>query len=172
MVGGFDDFPEAFVHRAKQVNKLKKTYATTGETEWTKNGRYTGKTDIELTLEGERQVESTAKQLVGPGKLIDPARVARVWVSPRKRAQQTFRLLFRDGESEIADTKVTHTEDIAEWDYGDYEGLVVDEIIRRRSAKGMDQDRKYNIWRDGCEGGEYAFYPLFQLCRPNPRKRY
>ncbi|KAK5449966.1 hypothetical protein LTS15_008539 [Exophiala xenobiotica] len=125
-----------------------------GETEWTKNGRYTGKTDIELTLEGERQVESTAKQLVGPGKLIDPARVARVWVSPRKRAQQTFRLLFRDGESEIADAKVTYTEDIAEWDYGDYEGLVVDETIRRRKAKGLDQDRKYNIWRDGCEGGE------------------
>jgi probable phosphoglycerate mutase len=80
-----------------------------------------------------------------------------VWVSPRKRAQQTFRLLFRDGESEIADAKVMYTEDIAEWDYGDYEGLVVDEIIRRRKAKGLEQDRKYNIWRDGCEGGEYAF---------------
>jgi len=77
-----------------------------------------------------------------------------VWVSPRKRAQQTFRLLFSNGGSEVADDKVILTEDIAEWDYGDYEGLVVDQIVRRRKAKGLDQDRKYNIWRDGCEGGE------------------
>ncbi len=69
MIGGFDDFPEAFVHRAKQVNKLNNRYATTGETEGIKNGLYVGKTDIELTLEGERHVESTAKQLVGLGKL-------------------------------------------------------------------------------------------------------
>jgi len=130
---------------------------TSGETEWTKNGRYTGITDIPLTAEGERQVESTAKQLVGPGRLIDPSRVAHVWVSPRRRAQQTFRLLFSDGGAEVADEKVTLTEDIAEWGYGDYEGLVVEEIVRRRKAKGLDQIRKYNIWRDGCEGGEYGF---------------
>lgn len=65
-----------------------------GETEWTKNGRYTGRTDLALTRAGARQVSATAAQLVGPGKLIDPARVARVWVSPCKRAQETFRLLF------------------------------------------------------------------------------
>jgi probable phosphoglycerate mutase len=56
----------------------------------------------------------------------------------------------------ITADKVTITEEIAEWDYGDYEGLVVEEIVRRRRAKGLDQDHggRYNIWRDGCEGGE------------------
>ncbi|KIW88525.1 uncharacterized protein Z519_11094 [Cladophialophora bantiana CBS 173.52] len=129
-------------------------YSTIWETEWTKNGRYTGRTDIALTAEGESQVDGTAKLLVGTGKLIDPDRIAHVWVSPRKRAQQTFHLLFSNSGSGVSHDKVTLTEDIAEWDYGDYEGLVVDEIVRRRKAKGLDQERKYNIWRDGCEGGE------------------
>ena len=96
--------------------------------------------------------------LVGPGKVIDSARVARVWVSPRKRAQQTFRLLFSGGDrsSNIAN-KVTLTEDIAEWDYGHYEGLVVREIRARRKEKGLDREREWNIWMDGCEGGEYVY---------------
>lgn len=109
-----------------------------------------------MTAEGERQVESTARQLVGPRKLIDPDRLAHIWVSPRKRAKRTFDLLFGDGGPAITSDKVTITEDIAEWDYGDYEGLVVEEIIRRRKAKGLDPDRKYSVWRDGCEGGEYV----------------
>ncbi len=107
---------------------------------------------------GIHQVTATATQLVGPSKLIDPARVSRVWVSPRKRAQQTSGLLFNgDGDrgSDIAE-KVTLTEDIAEWDYGDYEGLVVGEIRARRKEKGLDREREWDIWRDGCEGGEYA----------------
>lgn len=80
-----------------------------------------------------------------------------MWISPRKRAQQTFRLLFSGGDpgSSITDN-VTLTEDIAEWDYGDYEGLVVREIRARRKEKGLDQEREWNIWRDGCEGGEYV----------------
>ncbi|MCJ1428120.1 hypothetical protein MMC29_006028 [Sticta canariensis] len=121
-----------------------------GETEWTKNGRYTGITDLELTPAGVRQVAATGAQLVGPSKLIDSARIARVLVSPRKRAQQTFRLLFSgsDCDSDIAD-KVALTEDIAEWDYGDYEGLVVREIRARRKEKGLDREREWNIWRDG-----------------------
>lgn len=49
------------------------------------------------------------------------------------------------------------TEDIAEWDYGDYEGLVVREIRARRKEKGLDREREWNIWRDGCEGGEYIY---------------
>lgn len=126
-----------------------------GETEWTKNGRYTGITDLELTPAGVRQVTATGTQLVGPGKLIDSARVTRVWVSPRKRAQETFRLLFgaTDSDTHITD-KVILTEDIAEWDYGDYEGMVVQEIRARRKEIGLDREREWNIWRDGCEGGE------------------
>ncbi|KAL9037853.1 MAG: hypothetical protein Q9214_005516 [Letrouitia sp. 1 TL-2023] len=128
-----------------------------GETEWTKNGRYTGTTDLELTPGGISQVSAVGTQLVGPGKLIDPACDASVWVSPRNRAQQTYRLLpsGRDRNSDLAD-KVTFTEDIAEWDHGDYEGLVVREIRARRKEKGLDQEWEWNIWEDGCEGGESA----------------
>jgi broad specificity phosphatase PhoE len=84
-----------------------------------------------------------------------------VWVSPRKRAQQTFRYLFSSGNSKseinIDDDKVTLTEDITEWDYGDYEGLLVGEIKAQRKERGLDQEKEWNVWRDGCEGGEYTF---------------
>ena len=85
-------------------------------------------------------------------------------MSPRTRAQQTFRLLFgRDENTQVAEEKVTVTEDIAEWDYGDYEGLVVGEIHRTRKEKGLDQKRKFSIWRDGCEGGEYVIPPFSKI---------
>ncbi|EPS39802.1 hypothetical protein H072_6395 [Dactylellina haptotyla CBS 200.50] len=142
-----------------------------GETEWTKTGQYTGSTDIELTEHGIKQVLSTGSQLVGPGKLIDPVRIAHVWVSPRIRARKTFDLLFRDNTNtnakypadsangnggQFLEGKVTVTEDIAEWDYGDYEGLLVGEIRAQRKKNGLDQETAWNIWRDGCEGGESA----------------
>ncbi|KAI4280802.1 MAG: hypothetical protein L6R38_004164 [Xanthoria sp. 2 TBL-2021] len=117
-----------------------------GETEWTKNGRYTGITDLELTPAGVNQVMATGTQLVGPGKLIDSAMIARVWVSPRKRAQQTCQLIF-SGTDDIAD-KVTLTEDIAEWDHGVYEGLVMGEIRARRKEKGLDGERC--TWSDSA----------------------
>ncbi|KAH7267987.1 histidine phosphatase superfamily [Fusarium solani] len=126
-----------------------------GETEWAKSGRYTGITDIELTSVGIQQVSSVATTLVGPDKLVDPSRITHVFVSPRKRAKKTFELLqipsppTADGEWEV-----TYTEDIAEWDYGDYEGLMVGEIKELRKARGLDQEKEWNIWRDGCEGGE------------------
>ena len=100
---------------------------------------------------------STARQLVGPGKLLDPARVVRVFVSPRKRAKQTFDHLFGaggSGDSAIPSGNTAVTEDIAEWNYGDYEGLKAHEIKSRRSEKGLDNEREYSVWRDGCEGGE------------------
>ncbi|KAL8891262.1 MAG: hypothetical protein Q9215_001675 [Flavoplaca cf. flavocitrina] len=125
-----------------------------GETEWTKNGRYTGVTDLELSHAGVNQVTATGTQLVGAGKLIDSANIARTWVSPRKRAQQTCQLVF-SGDDDIANRLIV-TEDIAEWDYGNYEGLVVGEIRARRKEKGLDGEREWNIWRDGCEGGESA----------------
>ncbi|GFG21189.1 hypothetical protein IFM5058_10951 [Aspergillus udagawae] len=129
-----------------------------GETEWTKNGRYTGITELDLTPAGVQQITGTARQLVGPGKLIDPVRIAKVWVSPRKRTQQTFQLLFSasGSDSGIDAEKVTLTEDIAEWDYGNYEGLRSTEIRSLRKEKGLDESWDWNIWRDGCEGGESA----------------
>ncbi|RVD88796.1 uncharacterized protein DFL_002970 [Arthrobotrys flagrans] len=127
-----------------------------GETEWTKNGRYTGTTDLELTHTGIAQVKGTASYLVGSGKLIDPARIARIWVSPRKRALQTLGLLFNNSSTEPGTYNAVITEDIAEWNYGDYEGLLVGEIRAGRKERGLDGHVEWDIWRDGCEGGESA----------------
>lgn len=124
-----------------------------GETEWTINGRYTGVTELELTDDGKKQVLGSGRQLVGPGKLVDPAKVAKVFVSPRVRAQTTFQLLFGEGdECIITSEKVTVTEDIAEWGYGDYEGMLTPAIMELRKKNGLDKDGPWDIWRDGCEG--------------------
>ena len=91
--------------------------------------------------------------LVGEGKLIDPARLARVFCSPRNRAVATLDLLL-GGETKArleADGKVIVTEDITEWDYGRYEGLTPAQIKERRREQGKG---KWNIWVEGCEDGE------------------
>lgn len=83
-----------------------------GETEWTKSGQYTGKSDIPMTAHGEAEIIGTGQTVYGPGKLIDPARIAKVWLSPRTRAIRTYELLSgRTDGYEI-------TESLAEWDYG------------------------------------------------------
>lgn len=51
-----------------------------GETEWSKEERHTGSTDIPLTESGEREVKATANAWVGQGKLIQPKNISRVWV--------------------------------------------------------------------------------------------
>ena len=94
----------------------------------------------------------TARVLVGSGRLIEPSNLAHIFCSPRKRAQQTLRLLF--GDSTAGSTTITTTEEIAEWDYGKYEGLVTKEIHSRRKEQGLDRETPWDIWRDGCEGGE------------------
>ncbi|KAK5117044.1 hypothetical protein LTR62_006765 [Meristemomyces frigidus] len=119
-----------------------------GQTEWSASGQYTGKTDIPLTAYGEKQVKASADFYYGPGRLIDPAKVAKVYVSPRKRAIRTWELLSgRTDGYEIS-------ESLAEWDYGEYEGIKTNEIREKRKSRGLDTDRKWDIWRDGCEGGE------------------
>ncbi|KAI4245066.1 MAG: hypothetical protein L6R40_002665 [Gallowayella cf. fulva] len=127
-----------------------------GQTEWSKNGRYTGNTELDLTAEGQQQVIGTARIVVGTGNLIDPAKLVHVFVSPRKRAQQTFDLLFREGtvQASAHDIDVTTTDELAEWDYGAYEGLKTHEIHARRRERGLDVERPWNIWKDGCEDGE------------------
>ena len=117
-----------------------------------------------MTDAGKRQVTASARVLVGAGKLIEPTKLARVFISPRLRAQQTFDLMFPDSstieESSLrriidretrAEAEVT--EDLAEWDYGDYEGLITKEIRALREEKGLD-GKKWDHFRDGCEGGE------------------
>jgi len=91
-----------------------------GETEWAKSGRHTGITDIPLTLHGIAQVNATATQLVSPGRMLDPTRLTHIFVKPRQRAQQTFRSLLGSNLDNIQAEKITLTEDIAEWNYGDY----------------------------------------------------
>lgn len=127
-----------------------------GETEWTINGRYTGKSELPLTANGEKQVQRTGKVLVGSGKLIDPSKLTHIFVSPRKRAQNTLELLLGEAQKDelVKEGKVTTTEDIAEWDYGDYEGLLTKEIRAQRKEKGIDKVKPWDIWVDGCEGGE------------------
>ena len=66
----------------------------TGQTEWTINGRCTGRSEIQLTAKGVKQVRGTKDVLVGFGKLIDPFKFTHIFVSPRQRAQSTFDILL------------------------------------------------------------------------------
>lgn len=83
-----------------------------GETEWSKSGQYTGKSDIPLTAHGEEQIMGTRQLVYGSGKLLDPAKIAQVWTSPRKRATKTYELLSGRTDGYEVDER------LAEWDYG------------------------------------------------------
>ncbi|KAL1836104.1 hypothetical protein VTJ49DRAFT_5564 [Mycothermus thermophilus] len=140
-----------------------------GETEWSLSGRHTSTTDIPLTANGERRVLATGRALVGHDRLIVPSKLAHVYVSPRRRAQRTLELLnlafhsslpwtphgtttTEPGEGLPCPAAIEVTEDIREWDYGDYEGITSREICALRESQGLGSD--WNIWRDGCVGGE------------------
>ncbi|EFR02795.1 phosphoglycerate mutase [Nannizzia gypsea CBS 118893] len=127
-----------------------------GETEWSKVGQHTGKTDIELTARGVQQIQASGRMLIGPNKLIEISKVAHVYISPRKRAYQTFELAITEADRNAlaGNGRISRTERLAEWDYGDYEGLVSADIQRMRKERGLDKERNWNIWQDGCEGGE------------------
>jgi probable phosphoglycerate mutase len=83
-----------------------------GETEWSRSGQHTSRTDLPLTPEGERQAESLKRMLVGHS-------FAMVLSSPMRRAIDTCQLVGLTPEI---------SEDLREWDYGDYEGLTTPEI--------------------------------------------
>ncbi|KAI0487403.1 phosphoglycerate mutase [Xylaria cf. heliscus] len=140
-----------------------------GETEWSLDGRHTGLTDIPLTANGEKRVKATGKALVGNDRLIVPKQLVHIYVSPRKRAQRTFELLnlgikdplpWHEHGAKPTDKPATDdcrarvevTEAIREWDYGDYEGITSPQIRDLREGKGLGRD--WDIWTDGCEGGE------------------
>lgn len=127
----------------------------TGETEWAKLGRFTGTTEIGLTETGIAQVSLMADTFVGDKKLVNPSHLSHIFVSPRTRAVKTFQLLLPPPANVVTE-KTTYTEDIAEWNYGDYEGLTDLEIRDLRKRGGLDHERDWNIWMDGCKGGEYA----------------
>ncbi|GAA3572538.1 acid phosphatase [Amycolatopsis ultiminotia] len=106
-----------------------------GQTEWSVNGRHTGHTDIPLTAAGEEQARAaggTLRTLLGGPKLV--------LSSPRGRALRT---------AELAGLRVDEvTDDLAEWDYGDYEGVTTSAI--RETVPG------WTIWTHPVPGGESA----------------
>ena len=145
------------VQSSKALTPANCASTQTGETEWTLNGRYTGLTDLPLTSPaGEFQVLASSNAFVGPHRLIDPSKLARVLISPRSRAQQTAKLLLGEYTLEQlkGEGKVTTREEIREWQYGRYEGWLTREIRRDRKERGLDQEREWDVWRDGCEDGE------------------
>jgi probable phosphoglycerate mutase len=86
-----------------------------GETEWSRSGQHTSRTDLPLTPEGERQAANLKRMLGGHS-------FALVLSSPMKRAADTARLVGLTPQID---------DDLREWDYGDYEGLTTAEIQKR-----------------------------------------
>jgi broad specificity phosphatase PhoE len=103
-----------------------------GETQWSRDGLHTGRSDVPLTDDGRRQAERLRDALSG-------WTFTRVLASPLSRALDTCRLAgFGD--------RVELSEALLEWDYGDCEGLTTAQIRETRPG--------WNLWRDGCPGGE------------------
>lgn len=123
-----------------------------GETEWSKKGFYTSTTDLPLIPEGAHTVSNDGRIGVGEGRLVDPRYVRRVFVSPRRRAQETMDLFLHDKKWDIPAARFTVDDRCREWDYGEYEGLTTAQINHLRQEKGIQVP--FKISRDGCMGGE------------------
>lgn len=105
-----------------------------GETEWTRDGRHTGRTDVPLTDDGRRQA-------VALGRALGRREYELVLTSPLSRAHETARLAgFGD--------RARSRDELREWDYGEYEG--------RRTAEIREGRPGWTLWRDGVPGGETA----------------
>jgi probable phosphoglycerate mutase len=103
-----------------------------GETAWSLSGQHTGRTDIPLTAQGEQEARALADGLRA-------VTFSRVFTSPRQRARRTCELVGLNAGAQIEP-------DLAEWDYGDYEGQLSADIRKGRPD--------WNIFRDGCPHGE------------------
>jgi broad specificity phosphatase PhoE len=104
-----------------------------GETEWSKSGKHTGRTNIALTQEGRDRARRIALYLAD--RKFDA-----VWSSPLLRARETCELAGFAANMEIDD-------DLMEWDYGVYEGRTTLEI--RESG-----DPNWSVWLSPITGGE------------------
>lgn len=105
-----------------------------GATEWSLSGKHTGRSDIPLTSDGEDAARRVAGRLKGQ-------HFSAVWSSPSQRALRTCALAGFASESVI-------NPDLAEWDYGSYEGITTREILVQRPG--------WQLFRDGCPQGETA----------------
>ncbi len=107
-------------------------YIRHGETAWSESGRHTGTSEIPLNAEGEAKARQLKRTLGG-------IRFDRAWVSPRQRAQRTYELSDVPVDAEVAP-------ELAEWNYGDYEGITSKEIKADRPD--------WNLFLHGCPNGE------------------
>jgi broad specificity phosphatase PhoE len=103
-----------------------------GETEWSRDGKHTGRTDVRLTERGREQAEAL-------GAALEARRFDLVLTSPLQRASETCRLA---GYGEVAQPR----DELREWDYGAYEG--------RRTVEIREERPGWTLWRDGVPGGE------------------
>ncbi|HZA66023.1 MAG TPA: histidine phosphatase family protein [Geminicoccaceae bacterium] len=103
-----------------------------GETEWSRSGQHTGRTDLPLTAAGRRRAQAIGRRLSGRP-------FALVLSSPLLRALETCRLA---GYGDLAEI----TPDLMEWDYGAYEG--------RRTVDIQQERPGWSLWRDGVPDGE------------------
>lgn len=130
-------------------------FARHGQTEWSKSGQHTSVTDIDLTPLGIEQVKTVGERLIGEGKFIEPSNLKYIITSPRVRARNTVKYLLEGlSEEQRANIEVSVDDDIQEWRYGDYEGMHTKDIVKLRKDRGLDPERNWDIWRDGCENGE------------------
>ena len=116
-------------HRAREVWLVRHA-----ETEWSRSGRHTGRTDVPLTSAGRERARELRPRL----STVD---FALVLVSPLERARETARLAGLGDPCQVR-------EDLLEWDYGDYEGVTTSEIREERPD--------WYLWRDGVPNGETA----------------
>ena len=103
-----------------------------GETEWARDGRHTGRTDVPLTELGRSQAVAAGRKITGQG-------FAEVFSSPLSRALDTARIAGFGDRVELVD-------DLREWDYGDDEGRTTLEIRADRPG--------WSIWAEGPRNGE------------------
>jgi probable phosphoglycerate mutase len=101
------------------------------ETEWSRTGRHTGRTNIPLTDHGREVARTLGARLEGHA-------FALVLCSPLSRARETAQLAGLEC-SGLRD-------DLLEWDYGEYEGITTPQI--------REQRHDWYLWRDGAPGGE------------------
>ena len=103
-----------------------------GETAWSLSGQHTGLTELPLTERGERNARNLGPRLAG-------LTFAKVFTSPLQRVTRTCELAGFAAPAEV-------DRDLVEWNYGDYEGL--------RTAEIHDKRPEWQLFRDGCPGGE------------------
>jgi broad specificity phosphatase PhoE len=114
-----------------------------GETEWSREGRHTGTTDLPLTDTGRTEALSVAPW-------VCRREFELVLCSPLRRARETAEVM---GYAELLEVDG----DLAEWNYGDYEGLTTTEIREHRPG--------WSVWDQGPEGGETIAEVAARVCR-------